>query len=84
MSRPFQKRPAPHQRLTPEQAARQGRAATLAFEKLRQSEAVIAFLNTHDDSIGGRPIDLAVTSADGLASVEQLIASLPKGTPVAA
>ena len=84
MSRAFQKRPAPHQRLTPEQAARQGRAATLAFEALRESTAVVAFLNTHDEALGGRPIDLAVTSDAGLAEVERVIAGLPKATPVAA
>lgn len=61
-------------RLSPEAAARQGRAATLAFEKFRDSAAVIAFLNTHDDALGGRPIDLAVESAEGLEAVEAALA----------
>ncbi|QDX27877.1 DUF2384 domain-containing protein [Sphingomonas suaedae] len=56
-------------RLSPEAAARQGRAATLAWERLRDSEAVVAFLNTHDDRLGGRPIDLAIAGDDGLAAV---------------
>ena len=34
---------------------------------------VIAFLNTHDESLGGRPIDLAVESADGLEAVARLL-----------
>lgn len=62
-------------RLSPEAAARQGRAATLAFEKFRDSAAVVAFLNTHDDALGGRPIDLAVESAEGLAAVAAALAA---------
>ena len=62
-------------RLSPEAAARQGKAATLAFEKFRDSAAVKEFLNTHDDALGGRPIDLAVESDDGLAAVTALLAA---------
>ena len=64
-------------RLAPDQAARQGRVSRLAFEALRRPDAVIAFLNTHDDALGGRPIDLAVASEDGLLSVERALAGLP-------
>jgi len=62
-------------RLSPEAAARQGKAATLAFEKFRDSAAVVAFLYTHDDALGGRPIDLAVESAEGLKAVEAALAA---------
>jgi len=62
-------------RLSPEAAQRQGRAATLAFERFRDSDAVKTFLNTHDDALGARPIDLAVESADGLTRVEQALAA---------
>jgi uncharacterized protein (DUF2384 family) len=62
-------------RLSPEAAQRQGRAATLAFERFRDSEAVKTFLNTHDDALGGRPIDLAVESAAGLAKIEQALSA---------
>lgn len=73
MRKPFAKRfDAP--RLTPEQAERQGRASRLAIDVLRKPEAVIAFLNTHDDAIGGRPIDIAIASAEGLLAVERLLA----------
>lgn len=58
-------------RLTPEAAERQGRAARLAWESFGSREAAIAFLNTHDEALGGRPIDLAVASVAGLASVER-------------
>ena len=74
MSRPFAKRyDAP--RLTAEQAARQGRASKRAIEVLVQPEAVIAFLNTHDEALGGRPIDVAVASDEGLAAIEAALAN---------
>lgn len=75
MNAPFKRR-SDTPRLTPEQAARQGRAATLAFQRLGESAAVIAFLNTHDEALGGRPIDLAVASDEGLRAVESAIAGL--------
>jgi hypothetical protein len=56
-------------RLSTEQAVRQGRISQLAFVALGQAGA-IAFLNGHDDELGGRPLDLAVKSAEGLAAVE--------------
>lgn len=75
MNKPFRNRfNAP--RLSPEEAARQGRASKLAFDTLREPAAVIAFLNTHDDALGGRPLDLAVASAEGLAQVERTLADL--------
>ena len=71
--KPFAKRFAAP-RLSPEEAARQGRASQLAFATLRQPAAVIAFLNTHDEALGGRPLDLAIASADGLSAVERALA----------
>ncbi len=73
MRKPFAKR-FDSPRLTPEQAERQGRASKLAIDRLRRPEAVIAFLNTHDDTIGGRPIDIAIASDEGLRLVERLLA----------
>jgi uncharacterized protein (DUF2384 family) len=61
-------------RLAPDAAERQGRVARIAWEKLGNRDAMLAFLNTHDDALGGRPIDLAVESAAGLAAVEKLLA----------
>ncbi len=60
-------------RLAPDAAARQGRAATLAFERFRDSEAVKTFLNTHDDALGGRPLDIATASEEGLSDVIRLL-----------
>jgi hypothetical protein len=63
-------------RLTAEQAARQGRVSRLAFEALRKPGTAVAFLNGHDEALGGRPIDLAVASAEGLLRVETAIGLL--------
>ena len=59
--------------LSNEQAERQGRAARLACETFPQAAAAISFLNDFDTQLGGRPIDLAVGSPEGLRAVEQAI-----------
>lgn len=77
MSRPFARK-FDSPRLSPEQAQRQGRASKLAIEMLAGPEA-IAFLNTHDDALGGRPLDLAVASAEGLTAVEDALKARKAG-----
>ncbi|WP_375402600.1 antitoxin Xre/MbcA/ParS toxin-binding domain-containing protein [uncultured Sphingomonas sp.] len=62
-------------KLSPDQASRQGQVARVAWAALGDREAVMAFLNTHDDALGARPLDLAVASAEGLVAVEQAIAA---------
>lgn len=74
MNRPFAKKLS-SPRLSPAEAERQGRVSKLALEAFGKTEAVIAFLNTHDDELGGRPIDLAIASPDGLAAVEAVLAT---------
>lgn len=61
-------------RLTREQADRQGRLSRVAWDAWGDRDRVVAFLNGHDEALGGRPIDLAVGSDDGLAAVERAIA----------
>lgn len=61
-------------RPSPDQARRQGAVTRLAWDGLGGREAVMAFLNTHDDALGGRPLDLAVASDAGLVAVERAIA----------
>lgn len=61
-------------RLEPDGVERQGRVARLAFEALGRDEAT-SFLNGFDDALGGRPLDLAIASAEGLAAVEASIAA---------
>lgn len=62
-------------KLSPEQADRQGQVARSAWTALGSRDAVVAFLNNHDEALGGRPLDLAVGSAEGLVAVEQAMAA---------
>lgn len=78
MNKPFRNRFAAP-RLDREQAERQGRVSRLAFDALRDPKKVIAFLNTHDEALGGRPIDLAVESVEGLQKVEAALAAIAAG-----
>lgn len=65
-------------RLAPDAAERQGKAATLAWEVFRDREPMLAFLNTHDDALGGRPIDLVVESAAGFDRVVAALRAMPR------
>jgi hypothetical protein len=62
-------------RLSVEGAARQRRVARIAWKKMPQGGAAVAFLNPHDAGSGGRPIDLAVASDAGLFGVEEATAA---------
>jgi hypothetical protein len=62
-------------RLDPASAARQSRIALFAWDKLGGKDGASAFLNSHDDELGGRPLDLAVASDAGLAAVEEAISA---------
>ncbi len=75
MRNPFANR-ADAPRLSREEADRQGRATRLVLEALRQPGAAVAFLNAHHDALGGRPLDIAVASADGLVALEKVIEAL--------
>jgi uncharacterized protein (DUF2384 family) len=59
--------------LSREESVRQGKVVGLAQAALGSVEAVRAFLNTHHEALGGRPIDIAVASDAGLAAVEAAI-----------
>jgi hypothetical protein len=59
-------------KMDPVAAERQGRITLLAFKRLG-SDRAIAFLNGHDEALGGRPLDLAIASEDGLDAVESAI-----------
>ncbi|HVQ08072.1 MAG TPA: hypothetical protein VMS43_06515 [Allosphingosinicella sp.] len=60
--------------LSHDEGVRQGRAVRSAQAALGSVEAVRAFLNSHDETLSGRPIDLAVASEAGLIAVEAAIA----------
>lgn len=61
-------------RLAPDKVERQGKIARIAFEVLGRDGAT-AFLNTHDEELGGRPLDLAMESAEGMKTIEAAIAA---------
>ena len=62
-------------RLTREEMIRQGRIVDVAQAALADLASVRAFLNTHHDGLGGRPIDVGVASDAGLAAAEAAIVS---------
>ena len=74
-SRTFRKY-EPSVRFTPNQAQRQNNLIRSAWQSLGSKEAVIAFLNTTNDGIGGRPLTLALGSDDGLRSAQRLLADI--------
>jgi uncharacterized protein (DUF2384 family) len=59
--------------LSREESVRQGKVVRSAQAALGSVEAVRAFLNTHHEALGGRPIDIAVASEAGLIAVEAAI-----------
>jgi hypothetical protein len=63
-------------RSTPEQLRRQDSVVRLAWRSLGASDPVIAFLNTHNEHLGGQPLYLALDSDAGLLRVERLLADI--------
>lgn len=61
-------------KLSPDAAGRQGQVTKLALQALGKEEA-IAYLNLASDELGGRPLDLATASAEGLRKVEMDLAT---------
>jgi hypothetical protein len=73
MSRGFFKNRRSGPVLSPDEFARQGHAVRAATAAFTDSGAVRGFLNSHHSGLGGRPLDLAVASAAGLAAVQTAI-----------
>lgn len=63
-------------KLSREETEREGRIVRLAFLHLG-ADAARVFLNTPDDKLGGRPLDLATASDDGAAEIERVIRAMP-------
>lgn len=63
-------------KLSPDQLKRQSLITHLACSLSGNSTEAIQFLNHSDQSLGGRPLDLATTSASGFSVVEQAIRML--------
>jgi hypothetical protein len=64
-------------RISPDRARRQGLITHLAFNLLGHEEA-IRFLNTHNASLGARPLDLAMTDPAGYSTVENAVKLLAR------
>ena len=63
-------------RFTPDQSRRQNALMRVAWQDLKSKEAVIAFLNTRNDKLGGEPLTLALASDEGLKSAEGLLGEM--------
>ncbi|MAW98283.1 MAG: hypothetical protein CMN72_01265 [Sphingomonas sp.] len=59
-----------------DQQERQGRIARIAWLTLPDRDMAVLFLNEHNEALGGRPIDLAIESEEGLLAVERAIHDL--------
>lgn len=91
MSDTEQEAPAPYRRggfkpwnrpkLPQEAARRQGIVTRLALEALGSKEEAMAYLNVASPKLGGRPLDLAISTAEGLRQVEQDLATMGPGGP---
>ena len=66
----------PETRLSPECAERQWLVTHLALALLDGHDKAIAFLNTHNVSLGARPLDLAIKDAAGYSAVERAMRQL--------
>jgi len=66
----------PAARLSPDQLRRQDAVLQSAWRNLTAAAPVIAFLNTHNDSLGAQPLHLALASDEGLLRVETLLGEI--------
>lgn len=64
-------------RFDPARAERQSGVTRLAIEMLG-SAAAMSFLNADDAELGGRPIDLAGRSAEGLAQATRALSAVSR------
>lgn len=63
-------------RHSPEQLRRQNDVLRCAWQNLSEPGPVVAFLNTHNESLGGQPLHLALHSDEGLSRVETLLSEM--------
>lgn len=67
---------APSARPTQDELRRQDYVLRCAWRSLGTSGPVIAFLNTHNEQLGGLPLHLALESDEGLLRVEGLLGEM--------
>jgi uncharacterized protein (DUF2384 family) len=80
MNDPFRRRSRNGPVLSRDEGNRQGRVVRSAQAALGSVAAVRDFLNSHHESLAGRPIDLAVASEAGLIAVEAAISAAAQET----
>jgi uncharacterized protein (DUF2384 family) len=68
-------------RYSPEQAKRLDELLRRAWNSLPSKDAAIAFLNTQSESLGGKPMSLALESDAGLESVKELLEVMRVAAP---
>ena len=66
-------------RLTPDQTRRQSTAVQIAWKSFGERDGAMAFLNSHDDELAGKPLEIAMGSDEGLTAVEQVLARRAAG-----
>ena len=64
---------------TPDQLRRQDALLSCAWRNLRESGPVVAFLNGHNECLGGQPLLLALESDEGLLRVQELLGEIGSG-----
>jgi uncharacterized protein (DUF2384 family) len=79
-TRTFRKFEAPV-RYSPEQARRLDELLRRAWTSLPSKDAAIAFLNTPSESLGGKPMSLALESDAGLESVKEWLEAMRIAAP---
>ena len=75
--KPKFRRSRPMAKMPRENARRQGAIVTLAFMEFGDRDKAVSFLNTHNESIDARPLDMASESSEGFDKVSDLITSHP-------
>ena len=79
-TRTFRKFNAPV-RYSPEQAKRLDEVLRRVWSILPSKDAAVAFLNTRSETIGGKPLSLALESDAGLESVKKLLEGISLAAP---
>ena len=69
-------------RMPAEEARRQSQVVQTAWKAIGSTVEAMAFLNTHHDQLGARPLELAMASDEGLVEVERILADTPRAEGV--
>lgn len=66
-------------RMSPDESRRQSSVVQVAWKSFGERDRAMAFLNTHDEELAGKPLEIAMESDDGLIAVEQVLARRTAG-----